>query len=199
MRQDAADNRYAIVTAARQLLLDEGPGVSMRTIAKAAKVGVATVTRHFPERIELLGAVGAQAVNDIAQVIDDHAVEFTVDTRKAWRSTVHAIGSLQHAALAQAIFMDSMQDPGVGPERQGVVDKRAAELREIYGGLLAPAKRAKLCPANLDPLEFHISLGIVSRPLPAQAPDLLGQDKLTHKLIDTLLDGLEAQARSAEY
>ncbi|MHA6600436.1 TetR/AcrR family transcriptional regulator [Corynebacterium coyleae] len=199
MRQDAADNRYAIVTAARQLLLDEGPGVSMRTIAKAAKVGVATVTRHFPERIELLGAVGAQAVNDIAQVIDDHAVEFTVDTRKAWRSTVHAIGNLQHAALAQAIFMDSMQDPGVGPERQGVVDKRAAELREIYGGLLAPAKRAKLCPANLDPLEFHISLGIVSRPLPAQAPDLLGQDKLTHKLIDTLLDGLEAQARSAEY
>ena len=199
MRQDAADNRYAIVTAARQLLLDEGPGVSMRTIAKAAKVGVATVTRHFPERIELLDAVSAQAVNDITKVVDDHAVEFTVDTRKAWRSTVHAIGNLRLAPLAQAIFMDSMQDPGVGPERQGVVDKRAAELREIYGGLLAPAKRAKLCPANLDPLEFHISLGIVSRPLPAQAPDLLGQDKLTHKLIDTLLDGLEAQARSAEY
>ena len=133
MRQDAADNRYAIVTAARQLLLDEGPGVSMRTIAKAAKVGVATVTRHFPERIELLDAVSAQAVNDITKVVDDHAVEFTVDTRKAWRSTVHAIGNLRLAALAQAIFMDSMQDPGVGPERQGVVDKRAAELREIYG------------------------------------------------------------------
>lgn len=199
MRQDVADNRYAIVTAARQLLLDEDPGVSMRTIAKAAKVGVATVTRHFPERIELLDAVSAQAVNDITKVVDDHAVEFTVDTRKAWRSTVHAIGNLRLAALAQAIFMDSMQDPGVGPERQGVVDKRAAELREIYGGLLAPAKRAKLCPADLDPLEFHISLGIVSRPLPAQAPDLLGQDRLTHKLIDTLLDGLEAQAHSAEY
>ena len=95
MRQDAADNRYAIVTAARQLLLDEGPGVSMRTIAKAAKVGVATVTRHFPERIELLDAVSAQAVNDITKVVDDHAVEFTVDTRKAWRSTVHAL-SLIH-------------------------------------------------------------------------------------------------------
>lgn len=85
VRQDAADNRYAIVTAARQLLVDEGPHVSMRTIAGAAKVGVATVTRHFPERTDLYDAVSEQTLNDIVQILDDHSVEFTVDTRKAWR------------------------------------------------------------------------------------------------------------------
>ncbi|QXB19269.1 TetR/AcrR family transcriptional regulator [Corynebacterium coyleae] len=182
VRQDAADNRYAIVTAARQLLVDEGPHVSMRTIAGAAKVGVATVTRHFPERTDLYDAVSEQTLNDIVQILDDHSVEFTVDTRKAWRDTIHAIGNLGLAAIAQ-----------------GSAEKRAAEVREIYDGLLAPAKRAKLCPADLDPLELHFSLGIVSRPLPAPAPDVIRWDSMTHKMIDTLLDGWEAQAHSAEY
>ena len=34
--------------AARHLFVEEGPGVSMRVIAKEAGVGVATATRHFP-------------------------------------------------------------------------------------------------------------------------------------------------------
>ena len=101
MRQDAANNRDAIVAATRQLLVTEGPGVSMRTIAKTASVGVATATRHFPERIDLLEAVSAQAVGDIAAVIEEHLDRFDTDPRTAWRTTVHAIGELQLAALAQ--------------------------------------------------------------------------------------------------
>lgn len=179
MRRDAADNRYAIVTATRQLLIDEGPDVSMRTIAKAAKVGVATVTRHFPERTELLNAVSEQTVSEIADVIADRSVEFTVDTRRAWRGTVHEIGRLQLAGCVGA--------------RQGVVDKQDAKLREIYGSLLAPVKHAKLCPANLDPSELHFALSTLSA---SAAPE---RERLTHTLIDTLLDGWEAQAHSAEY
>lgn len=179
VRRDAADNRYAIVTATRQLLIDEGPDVSMRTIAKAAKVGVATVTRHFPERIELLNAVSEQTVSEIADVIADRSVEFTVDTRRAWRETVHEIGRLQLAVFVGA--------------RQGVVDTHDAKLREIYGSLLAPVKHAGLCPANLDPSELHFALSTLSA---SAAPE---RERLTRTLIDTLLDGLEAQAHSAEY
>lgn len=199
MRQDAADNRHAIVAATKQLLLDEGPGVSMRTISKAAKVGVATVTRHFPDRADLLAEVARYAIDDIAQVVDDHSVGFTVDPRAAWRDTVHAIGSLQLAALAQAIFTDASLTPKALAARQRIVDKRTGELRDIYSGLLAPAKNARLCPADLDPLEFHLSLGIVTRPLPAQPPGSPEENRLAHNLIDTLLDGLEAQAKTAEY
>lgn len=57
VRQGAAENKQAIVAAARQLLITEGPGVSMRSIAKKAGVGVATVSRHFPERLSLIVAI----------------------------------------------------------------------------------------------------------------------------------------------
>ena len=55
MRQDAVMNSDAIVEAARKLLIEQGAGVSMRAIAREAGVGLATASRHFPSRIELLG------------------------------------------------------------------------------------------------------------------------------------------------
>ena len=71
MRQDAADNREAIVTAARALFVEQGGNVSMRAIAKEAGVGIATVSRHFPDRLTLLDAIGADAVHDIEMVAYD--------------------------------------------------------------------------------------------------------------------------------
>lgn len=195
MRQDAANNRDAIVAATRQLLVSEGPGVSMRTIAKTASVGVATATRHFPERIDLLEAVSAQAVGNIADAIEEHLGGFVTDPRTAWRTTVHAIGELQLAALAQAIFAETMQDPEVMQHRQDIVEKRTAELRTHYDRLLRRAKEANLCPTDLDPLEFHLSLGVVTRPLPAGAPKIVGATQLARNLVDVMLDGLEARVK----
>lgn len=196
MRQDAANNRAAIVTATRQLLTTEGPGISMRTIAKAASVGVATATRHFPERIELLDAVSAQATADIAAIIDSNSAEFASDARTAWRATVHSIGSLQLATLAQAIYEDAMRDPETRKQKDRIIERRAEELTSTYDKLLDPAKKAHLCPASLNALDFHIGLGIVTRPIPIEPKTSFTPDALTPRLIDLMLDGLEAQAEA---
>ena len=55
-RRDAANNRQAIIDAAREVFARQGVDVALEEIAKQAGVGLATVHRHFT-RTELVEAV----------------------------------------------------------------------------------------------------------------------------------------------
>ena len=57
MRADAIANREAIITTAIALWADAGTGVSLRTIAADAGVGIGTLYRHFPTRDDLVHSV----------------------------------------------------------------------------------------------------------------------------------------------
>lgn len=56
-RRDAVANRARILTAAGDVLREDGMGVDMRAIAAAAGVGIGTLYRHFPTREDLIHAV----------------------------------------------------------------------------------------------------------------------------------------------
>lgn len=66
MRADARRNYDRLVTAARQILAERGSEASMDEIAKAADVGVGTLYRHFPKRIDLVEAVYRDDVDGLA-------------------------------------------------------------------------------------------------------------------------------------
>jgi AcrR family transcriptional regulator len=55
-RSDATRNRTRLLAAATELFVERGPDVPYTEIAKAAKVGVGTIYRHFPTREELIEA-----------------------------------------------------------------------------------------------------------------------------------------------
>jgi AcrR family transcriptional regulator len=57
MRADAKRNYERLVTAARKVFDQEGGGASMEAIAKEAGVGIGTLYRHFPKRIDVVEAV----------------------------------------------------------------------------------------------------------------------------------------------
>lgn len=57
LRRDAQRNRDAIVAAARQVFCDQGLEAPLEEIARRAGVGIATLYRRFPSRVELLDAV----------------------------------------------------------------------------------------------------------------------------------------------
>jgi AcrR family transcriptional regulator len=57
MRADARRNYDHLVVAARKVFADQGGGASMEAIAKQAGVGVGTLYRHFPKRIDIVEAV----------------------------------------------------------------------------------------------------------------------------------------------
>ncbi len=58
-RADARRNRAAVLEAARRLFAEEGLDAQMPDVARAAKVGVGTVYRHFPSKDDLVAALVA--------------------------------------------------------------------------------------------------------------------------------------------
>ena len=197
MRQDAVDNREAIVAAARTLFVEHGGNVYMRAIAKEAGVGIATVSRHFPDRLTLIDAIGAHAVHNIETVVSDHLALFDSNPEKAWRDAVHAIADIKLALLGQALLSEATQLRTPGTDIHHLVTGRAGEISGVYEKLLTPAKVAGLCPHHLAPLDFHVALAIASRPLPNVESINPQSEQIQQGLIDVLLDGLHAQARQA--
>ena len=65
MRADARRNRELLVAAARDVFSSRGAGVSMEAIAKEAGVGVGTLYRHFPNRLDLVEAVYQTDVDEL--------------------------------------------------------------------------------------------------------------------------------------
>jgi AcrR family transcriptional regulator len=57
LRSDAQRNRSALADAAREVFAERGLDAPLDQVAKRARVGIATLYRHFPTRAELLDAV----------------------------------------------------------------------------------------------------------------------------------------------
>jgi AcrR family transcriptional regulator len=70
MRADARRNYERIVDAARKVFADQGGGASMEAIAKQAGVGIGTLYRHFPKRIDVVEAVYRNDVDDLIRTAE---------------------------------------------------------------------------------------------------------------------------------
>lgn len=71
LRADASDNRARILAVARAAFAADGPGVSMREIARRAEVGVATVYRRFPSKEALLAEAFAEPLALCSAVVEE--------------------------------------------------------------------------------------------------------------------------------
>ena len=69
-RADAVRNRAKILAAAREQITLHGPDAGMDEIAAAAGVAVGTLYRHFPTKTDLVAAVVAEYVEEVADDAD---------------------------------------------------------------------------------------------------------------------------------
>ncbi len=70
LRRDAQRNRDAILAAASQVFSDRGLEAPLEEIARHAGVGIGTLYRRFPSRVELLDAVLADTVQANIEVAE---------------------------------------------------------------------------------------------------------------------------------
>jgi AcrR family transcriptional regulator len=70
MRADARRNYDLLIDAARTVFADQGGGASLEAIAKQAGVGVGTLYRHFPKRIDVVEAVYRDDVDSLIATAD---------------------------------------------------------------------------------------------------------------------------------
>ena len=86
MRADARRNRELLVATARGVFSEEGAGASMEAIAKKAGVGVGTLYRHFPNRLDLVEAV------------------YQTDVEELWATAQRVVEDLEPSAALDAFF-----------------------------------------------------------------------------------------------
>jgi AcrR family transcriptional regulator len=71
MRADARRNYDRLVIAAREELAERGKDAGIEDIAKRAGVGIGTLYRHFPRRIDLIEAVYSTDIDTLVAAADD--------------------------------------------------------------------------------------------------------------------------------
>ncbi|MBK1786641.1 TetR/AcrR family transcriptional regulator [Prauserella cavernicola] len=75
LRSDALDNRRRIIEAARSLFAAEGMDVPMRTIARRAGVGPATLYRRFPAKQDLVAEAFEEEARRCHAIVDEGLAE----------------------------------------------------------------------------------------------------------------------------
>ncbi|TQL01206.1 TetR/AcrR family transcriptional regulator [Cellulomonas sp. SLBN-39] len=70
LRADAARNRRRVLDAAREAFDAHGTDVSLEDVARAAGVGVGTLYRHFPTRLDLVEAAYRDSVEQFVAQAD---------------------------------------------------------------------------------------------------------------------------------
>ena len=86
MRADARRNRELLVATAREVFSEQGAAASMEAIAKRAGVGVGTLYRHFPNRLDLVEAV------------------YQTDLDELWSTAQRVVAELEPSAALDAFF-----------------------------------------------------------------------------------------------
>src|SRR5438874_827396 len=133
LRADARRNREAVIAAAKKLFADQGLDAQMPDVAKAAKVGVGTVYRHFPTKDDLIAAMAAERFERLAEKAREE-----LEAAEAWEGISDFI---RFSAQIQADDRGLCEVMGSRPE---VMDAaaRAAGLPELCDRLVKRAQRS---------------------------------------------------------
>jgi AcrR family transcriptional regulator len=186
-RADARRNREHLLLAARDLFIERGPDAPLEAIAQQANVGIATLYRHFPDRVTLMRSVVQEALTQTT-IAAENALADTTDGLAALRRYMHAVVDLRVSAVIPAL-LDHIR-PG-GRDLPGAPDAAPAVQQ-----IIAAAHAEGSLDADVSFGDIAIMLVRLSRPLPGGVPPAV-QLQLAHRHVDLLIDGLRAQGRSA--
>jgi AcrR family transcriptional regulator len=105
MRADARRNEERLVAAARTVFAIQGGGASMDAIAKEAGVGVGTLYRHFPKRIDIVEAVYREDVDELV-----NASESLVADMDPWQALVSWLEAFVRYASNKRRFLSELHE-----------------------------------------------------------------------------------------
>ncbi|MEU4607705.1 TetR/AcrR family transcriptional regulator [Kribbella sp. NPDC023972] len=174
MRADARDNRARIMTAADEVF-GRSPNASTDDVAKLAGVGIATVFRHFPTKVELLEAVltlrlerlrdraieladsnqpGAAFFGFFTQVVSESASKLAIAEALTAAGTAAGVDAKKAGSELRAAF-DTLLTRA---QEDGAV-RRDAGLAEVYALLIGASRGATA--VGLEPKVRDRMLGLI--------------------------------------
>ena len=184
LRADARRNREAVIAAAKKLFADQGLDAQMPDVAKAAKVGVGTVYRHFPTKDDLIAALAAERFERLAEKAREG-----IQAEDAWQGLCDFI---RFSAQIQADDRGLCEVMGSRPE---VMNESAfaVGLDDLCGKLVKRAQRSGDLRKDLEWEDIPMIVCGVGRITQVEGGPGIGR---WPRLVEVILDGLRAPCSS---
>src|SRR3954453_6741311 len=184
LRADARRNHDAIIAAAKKLFADEGLDAQMPDVAKAAKVGVGTVYRHFPNKEDLIAALAAERFERLAEKAREG-----IEAEDPWE------GLCDFIRFAAQIQADDRGLCEVMGSRPGVMaaSALAVGLDELCDKLVKRAQRSGELRKDLDWQDIPMIACSLGRITAAEEGPALGR---WPRLVEIAIDGMRAPGSS---
>jgi AcrR family transcriptional regulator len=180
MRADARVNRERILVAAEAVFGESGAGASTEEVARRADVGIATVFRHFPTKLDLVAATLTRHFEGLTERAS--ALADVDDVGAALRELVT---TMIDSGATKITLANVLTEAGEFPP---AVRAASVALRRAAGVVLRRAQAAGAARADvsIDDLYFLIrglSQASATQPVPRST---------TRRAIEVVLAGLGA-------
>jgi AcrR family transcriptional regulator len=175
MRADARRNYERLVTAARAVFARDGGAASMEAIAREAGVGVGTLYRHFPKRIDVVEAVYQTDVDQLMA-----AAEAGAD-QDPWTALVTWLEAFVRYAHGKRTFLNELHEAfDKHPDLRVRSRERIDQAMDL---VLGRAQQAGVVRTDLDGSDLMQLIG------PMCTSATLSEDQ-SWRLLTMILDGL---------
>jgi AcrR family transcriptional regulator len=181
LRADARRNRERVLEAAREYFAQHGLDAQMDDIARAAKVGVGTVYRHFPTKQALVEAIAADHFDRLAA-----SARAALDEPDSWKAFSTF---LRNSAQVQAGDRALAEVMAAEPELMCDAANRRPDLHEAFAELMQRAQDAGELRGDLVPADVPMLICGIGR---ATLAGSKGPTMSTRRYLEIMLDGLRA-------
>ncbi|MGH9105555.1 MAG: TetR/AcrR family transcriptional regulator [Acidimicrobiales bacterium] len=178
LRADARRNYDKLVASAREVFAAEGGGASMEAVARKAGVGVGTLYRHFPKRIDLVQGVYQEDVDEFVQT-----AQRVVGELEPWPAVVAFLEAFIRLARGKRTFLNELREAfDKDPDMKSRLRERIDEATVL---VIGRAQRAGSVRADVEAADVMQLLAPM-----CTSPTLT--DEQTVRLLPMILDGLRA-------
>ena len=178
LRSDARQNRARLITAATQAFAEKGADAPLEDIARRAGVGIGTLYRHFPSRLDLQAAVFRTGVRDICD--KGEALSHGDSPERAFADWTRALAA--YLVTKRGLSRTLIDSVGIESE---LITSCWTIMRETTDRLLADAQRAGVIRPDVTAVD-------VMRLVHGVAVSSEKDPERTNHLLSITLDGLAA-------
>lgn len=183
MRADARRNYERIVAAAKDVFARDGGGASMEAVAREAGVGIGTLYRHFPKRIDLVEAVYRADVDQVVATAESAVAELD-----PWAALEVFLPAFVAYALGKRTFLNELHEAF-----EKNPDLKSQSRERLVGAMQLVVDRAQHAGVVRSDVTGSDLMALIA---PMCMSVTLTAEQ-SERLLPMILDGLRAPAESA--
>ena len=143
----AAENRSALLAAAREVFATDGYDAPLSAVARRAGVGQGSLYRNFPDRVSLVLAA-----------FEENVAELEALAARPDSTLDDCLAMLTEQAITAAAFLNMLSGQDADPR----VDAVAARVAAVLADKLPEAQRSGRYGTHLRPGDLLMAVGMIS-------------------------------------